>query len=229
MVRGLRSPTPSRALPVICLIGVDGVGKTTQAEALAAHLAASGQPSEVVWLRFSHVRSLPVLVLARLLGVSTMRRIGEHRIGRHDWWRARWLGRLYARTLAWDLRSAARRRLGPALAKGRRVVCDRFAHDAVVDLAVAFRDPDFAATPAARRLLATPPRRRVVILLDPGQGDRTSARRPDLALDPDRPARIAAYRRLAERLGLPVVDASLSVEAVQRSVQALVDSGRSTA
>lgn len=207
---------------VICLIGVDGVGKTTQANALARHLERRGRPAAVVWLRFSHRWSLPVLALARLVGASTMRRVGDHRIGSHDWRRAPWVGRLYTRTLAWDLRLASRRRLARLLSGGTTVVCDRFAHDSVVDLAVSFHDPAFIGSAAAQRLLRTPPLDRQVVLLDPGEPDHAVLRRPDLALDPKRAERIRAYRSLAMLVGLTTVDASGPAESVQRRLQELV-------
>ena len=55
---------------LICLIGPDGTGKTTQAKALIDEFKKEGVICQYRWMRFLHFFSLPILAWARIAGLS---------------------------------------------------------------------------------------------------------------------------------------------------------------
>jgi thymidylate kinase len=201
---------------VVYLSGIDGTGKTTQAELLVASFRASGIAARYVWLRFPQYLSLPVLGLSRLLGVTRYRTLNGQRVGHWEFGRARWLARLLLWAQVVDARIAAARRIEPLLAAGVTVVVDRFVYDIVVDIASAADEPSLLDGRAARRLLQLVDPASAILLDAPV--DIIRRRRRDLEDDDSLGARADLYRRLAARLGVQTIDATQTRDAVQRTL-----------
>jgi len=143
-LRGLRSALATAGSGhVISLSGLDGAGKSSQAEAVAQGLAELGIPAAVLWTPFASNRSLRLLAapVKRLLGrksadsgepPSLVARPGSDRAGggplgacvAHGW----------ATVVAVTNGLAQRRASLPHLLRGRIVIFDRYTLDSAVHL-----------------------------------------------------------------------------------------------
>ena len=212
---------PDPALWALC--GVDGVGKTRIADALAAALEAEGRLTRRFWSRFRNYLSRPLLGLTRLTGHNRKERVGGTVIGYHDFADRPWLAWpflvLHAVDLALD--ALLRCRWGR---HGATLVADRCLLDGIVDLAVDTGRERFVIDRLAPWLVRLLPRpwRAVVIERDPILVGRD---RPDALADRNHHRRRVLYRRLARRLGLPLVGNDGPIEAAIARVRAALEDG----
>jgi hypothetical protein len=188
---------------------------------LTADLARRGIGWRHVWLRYPFFVSVPLLAYARWRGYSWHEARGAARHGYWSFSGSRLLRALLPWTLLIDAALAALCRIYLPLWLGHVVVCERFVLDVLVDLAVAFDEPDLYARLPGRLYLHLIPRRSAVVCLDLDV-PTTRARRPDLGWDRCLPARVAAFRRLAAACGVPAVSTVAPVERVHAEIQHLV-------
>jgi hypothetical protein len=203
---------------MVALMGVDGSGKTCLAAALARQMALAGMPHRRVWSRFRNYTSRPLLALTRLTGHNRKEVVAGTRVGYHDF--------AASPLLAWpflvlqlvdtliDIRLRFRR--------GRSMIlADRCALDTLVDLAVDTGLDDLVldrwAPFVARRL----PQPCLAVLIERPAG-LVAAQRPDALADRHFARRRRLYRRLASRLGLPVIHNDGTLEQALEALAARV-------
>jgi dTMP kinase len=200
----------------ITLEGGEGVGKSTQARALAGALFERGH--DVLLTREPGGSDGAEAIRALLLG------------GAVDRWSPASEALLFAAARA----DHVERTIRPALAEGRVVLCDRF-----VDSTLAYQGAAGGIEATALRRLheigsgGLMPDRTLVLLLSPGEGAARAALRDRDAGDRFARRDEAFHARVAEAFGALVsaepqrvrgVDASGSVEAVtERLIDALAD------
>lgn len=154
--------------PVVCFLGIDGSGKTTQARRLVDALRARGVRARYAYLRGKgfKVFSVPVLLLGRALGY-------DMEMGDESAARARRRLRLPAANrplcAAWTWTTLLDASILMALRRLRSprsvLVSDRYLHDPIVDLAAGTGDAAVARSFPAR-LFLTLHRPALVLLLD---------------------------------------------------------------
>jgi thymidylate kinase len=198
---------------LIVLLGPDGSGKTTVAEALSALLRDSGTPTERLYMG-AGTPGLPTRRLRQAMRRRRSSRPGSPSTPPLDAGRRH---RLVEVVHVWaDFRWRGRSQIRPLLADGVTVVCDRYAYD--------------LATWNVPRLSGG----RLVALL------RRSVRRPDITIFLSAPAEIIHARRdeltvaeierqqrrlelLVDRLpGAVTLDASRSPDEIARAAAALL-------
>jgi thymidylate kinase len=235
--RGPRTRRPPSCLrrprrgAIIAFSGLDGAGKSTQARALSASLAALGYESEVIWApigqnaslrRFASavkhaVSRLPVGPLAGVRGEA----VEAHLLSRSEpgtpaFGPSRQLAAGVWSTVT-TLASALvlRRAAHGTLTRGRIVIYDRYVLDTVVDLR-------FRYAPEARlrfqealiRALTPTPRRAYLVDVSP---EVAHHRKPDWSLDQTR-VRAGLYRREHAALGVRPVDGGRPVDDLGREI-----------
>jgi dTMP kinase len=137
---------------LVCLIGIDGSGKTTQARLLQKQISASGLTAEYIWSRWE-----PALlgVATRMVRIRTSggsshivgsrkRRLLSNRLVRSCW---------IAVSLA-EYALQVHRRVTKALGAADVVVCDRYLPDYVVDQIINTGDPGWTIRRVFRSPLA---------------------------------------------------------------------------
>jgi thymidylate kinase len=203
----------------VVLIGVDGTGKSTQAEFLESDATAKGLRVTALWTRWEPRFIRPLMSLAKHSAgsssaagtharvMSRKRRIFRSPVVRYLW---KWLAGIdYGVQIVPRVRAAQR---GADL-----VIADRYFHDALVDMGANFG----GAAPSASgpfRLFPKPDR---VVLLDAPE-EVVFARKQDVpSLDYLRERR-PLYLDMAHRNGWPVVDASRPVDQVRADIAAAV-------
>lgn len=215
-----RAPRLPRRGAVIAFSGLDGVGKTTQAEALRATLTKLGYEATVVWTplgsnpslrRFASagkraLARLPVGPLAhadrgtverRLLSQTDDRR-PAHSHGR------KLAASTWSTIIALVNAASYRRCARGTLADGRIVIFDRYVLDTIVDLRFSYRpEGRLLVQEALVRLLAPTPRRTFLLDASP---ETAHSRKPDWNLAQTR-VRANLYEREHRRHRVRRLDA----------------------
>jgi thymidylate kinase len=225
--RAGRRRTPRRALrrlarlwrrrgTLITLSGLDGCGKSSQAEHLREALERLGHDAEVVWTSIaSHPEALNRLKrrLNAAIGLVFRDRRGQPADGAPDRNvedRAKALRRRSRLlTFAWSTVIAvinARRQSRATrrhLWRGRVVVCDRFTLDSVVHMRYAYGEHrSFGLQEALIRALSPRPQRSYFLDV---AAEVASARKPDYPVE-ENATRARLYREECRRLGAVVLD-----------------------
>ena len=215
-----RLPPPDRAqLAMIAISGVDGSGKTRLAGLTLDRLAMAGIPHRQVWSRFRNYLSKPLLAMARLTGHSRRETVGNVRVGYHDFARSPVLAwtflALHSADLVLDILFRFR------LRRRGTIVADRCAIDSLVDLAVDTGLDDIVIDQVGPRLLRLMPQPLLAVVVERPAG-LIAEQRPDALADRHFARRRALYRRLARRLGLPVLRNDRPLETVMRELSDLM-------
>jgi thymidylate kinase len=205
---------------LICIVGPDGTGKSTQAAHLLDTLRKEGVNCEYKWMRFNHFLSLPVLLVARVLGLSEVVTLSDgKKVGYHYYWRSNLISRIYpfAMYLDTSLNYIFRVYLPIRLLK-KTIICDRFIYDTIVDVMISTGRSDPDNWIFSRLFAGIIPRRCIGILLTADE-DTLRQRRNDVMLDKYLKDKIELYDKIGPKYGLVRVDASLPVPEVSRIIQ----------
>lgn len=191
----------------ICLVGVDGTGKSTLARMLRQELAARGIKTRIVNLRMNYMLARPVLLYCRLVGLTRRPIVNGKKISIHELQNAPIVAMLvqYLHSIDTAIAFFLKAYL-PMRLRGETVVCDRFVHDVLIDFVVESGNSDlhnrlirrllFSLIPSDSRLFLIRADRNVII-----------ERRPDvLPMDPHFDARLAEYMTLNSKYGLRVIE-----------------------
>ncbi len=217
--------TVTRRLPrrgtLICLLGIDGSGKSTQAAVLVRSLREQDIPAIHTWVRWKPILMLPVRFLGRIL----VRRRGAGS-QTHDYegfteskreiLRGRLQATLWKHLTLLEHAIQVFFKVRIPMAMGRTVVADRYVYDTLIDLSVNLdREPTELLKEPLLRLFPVP---NLSILLDvnPRVGaERKSDGTPEAYLVERR----ALYRSLSDTLGMEEVDAERSPMEVETEIR----------
>ena len=200
----------------ICLTGIDGSGKTTQAKRLVSVLRARGHRARYVWCRGRPFVFLPIILLGRWLWrAPNPRRLGA-RSGERENGYQQSKGRAFKSRLlraAWRWIALAERLVEARIKirhnrRGEIVVCDRYVYDGVADLCVTLgqsvEDVLWRQNGRYDRALPKPD---VTLMLDVDV-ETALARKDDIPSRSYIENRHGLYRDLAVRLNWTVIDAT---------------------
>ncbi len=207
---------------LIHLAGADGTGKTTQARAIMAWLAACAIPAQYVWLRYPRYLSIPFLAYARLRGYSRQEVVDGHTHGYWDFQRSWLMTHVFPWAILFDTLIIAVVGIYLPRRRGLTVVADRFVGDILVDVMTGLKDPDFDQALPGRLFLRLLPKETRLIVLELDT-EIARQRSPELKGDRSQPYRRAAYLALAERRGWPLVSSDGPVEMVTQRIIEIVE------
>lgn len=207
----------------ICIIGVDGTGKTTQAKLLLHKLNQGNYRAEYRWVRFHHLFSLPLLIIARFLKLSEVQKIDENnKIGYHYFERNKIISFLYPYFLYLDTIIDVFFKIYIPVFSGKLLVCDRFIYDTLVDVMVSTKNYNFLNSKLCAMYVNLIPKNAIVLMLDTEESILRN-RRVDVFSDKTLPLRIKLYKQVSERFSIPSIDASLNIDEIHE--QTLVHIG----
>lgn len=205
---------------LVSLSGVDCAGKSTQIALLADALRQRGHRPEVFWYRPGYSRELDVLRAAirrlrpKLLPTSDQTEARQRTFSRPNVRRS-WVAAAVADTLLqYGVKIRALR------AGGRSVICDRYIHDALLDLELAF--PDLAPENAIRSLfdLCPQPDYSFLLMLPRETMYQRMEKKQEPFSEPieRRNRRYEAYATLARTGQLMVLDSTRPIEQVHHTI-----------
>lgn len=195
--------------PLICIVGVDGTGKTTQAKKLLITLRDHNIPSKYVWLRFFHFFSLPVLLIIKLFKLSyTIKTPSGNKIGYHELWKNPLISAMYQTTILIDIYLYKIYKIDiPQKIFSKTIVCDRFIFDTIVDLMISTRNNNFHKSFTGILLLGMVPKNTIVFYLSTGY-EVLINRRDDIKGDLNLIDRIKYYDQISNLFRFTRIDAA---------------------
>jgi thymidylate kinase len=197
----------SRKGQLICFVGIDGSGKTSNALKLLNRLKMEKRSCKYVYGRWSPVLSYPFLAFLRLVGYSKRVEKGNRT----------YLERYYSRnkpvSMVWLffvwIDVTIRTALGVLfpLRRGKIVVCDRYVYDVMVDAMADVHDSSAMWKIPLRFVLATTPKPNVVFFMDVPES-RAFARKEDTPNMEYLQVRRRLFRKMAKDFAFVEIDST---------------------
>jgi len=202
----------------ICFVGIDGSGKTVQAERLAKRLEESGMPCAYTWCRYSPRLLMPVIWIVRKL--IRRRKGGSEYTGfttsKRGILRKPGLGWLWLNVGLLEYLVQVTLTVRTRLRGGRNLVCDRYIYDMFADMAISLdRSEDKLLELARHPLIRLFPIPDKVFFIDVPP-DIAFARKsdPNVMGRQYLADRASIYSYLSDELGFTRVDGTKSIEEI---------------
>jgi len=215
---------------IIVLMGLDGSGKTLQANMLAEWLASRGEKAQVIWMRGESYITAPLIRLGKtLLGGPSERKRGEGIVERDSYekytrskqsmFRNPLLRAIWRFSTLVDHYISFRRALRGLPRDVTTVIFDRYVYDSMIDIDSAFgsegRETERLLESPLFRLFPAPDR---VVLLDLPP-EESMKRKQDIPSIEYLESRHPVYHIIAERVGAATVDATKPIQQVQSDIR----------
>lgn len=202
---------------LICIIGVDGVGKTTHAQKLTNRLKNEGVRCRYTWFRFYHFLSLLLLAYCRLVGLTVYKTKNGQKIGYHEFYRSKMVSFLYPWVRFIDILPLYFAKIFLPLCLKYTIICDRFIYDTLADLMIDLNDFHIYSKIIGKLYTRLIPKNTKAIVLDLDESI-IRERRGDLVGDKSLELRRRAYHRIAEVFELSIVENKSEIEVAQEAI-----------
>jgi thymidylate kinase len=201
---------------LISVSGIDGSGKTTIIDALAAALGANGSKVRVIWLRYNHYTVKTVLAFARLFRFTTFEQHPGCQVSYHEFYRSRLLSHAFILLTWFDTALATLFAVRLPLRRANTVViCDRWIPDILIDLEIDTRMGLHENTLYHRMFCWLVPDSARLLVVERGFKDVLNSR-PEHPYDRNFETRFNLYRTLAQRKKLDIIDNTGTLEKTVR-------------
>jgi thymidylate kinase len=211
---------------LICFIGIDGSGKTTQAKLLLKWLAAKGIKSIYVWSRgeVRLIRSLLLFMGRKALGTSAKKIAADNQSYReYQSRKSRFMGNSVVRAL-WSAMTYVEHLIQINLDIRRNmqdgcvIVCDRYLWDSTVDLAVLNnKDPEWLTNGLNRFMWKCVPQPTITFFIDIPP-EEAMKRKNDIPSYEYVRKRAVLYHYFAKSNSLTVINGCGSAEVIQNKI-----------
>ena len=201
---------------VIILCGLDGSGKTTQAELLIDYLLKHNLKCKYVWLRFPNKLSLPFAGFVRLLGKSVYPLSEKKRLaGYSNLENNKWLQSMWKKFFLFDLRLINFFRITRFIKKDYTLVIDRFVFDSIIDQTIVAGKEAIDQRMLEEFLKLIPPNSKIFYLdIDPSISYK---RNQDENIDTIKKRR-KLYLDLTEKIDISIIDGNESIEQIHSNI-----------
>ena len=205
----------------ICLTGVDGAGKTTQAHRLVELLRSRTMKARYVYLRMPHLVSKPLMGICRLTGVTELIETddGTQVRGFHHYYRSKLLTTLVPWLQALDMHLYTWAKVRVHQLAGTTVVCDRYVVDTMIDMIAETRRPEMHKDLVGKFFMAAYPQATKQVVLT-GSAQGIMDRKDDLKWDRWFDEKYEAFQRVVR-----VLDefSPVTVDTTERNIEETFD------
>jgi thymidylate kinase len=207
---------------LVCLVGIDGAGKTCHARKLVAESFLSPR-SRYLWLRETNLFfSVPFMTFCRVLGLTEVHHVKNAvRWTEHHYYRNKAVATVWPWIQLMDAVIVIAFTVYIPLVRGFVLVCDRYVHDLLVDLMADTGSSDLHKRMVGRLMLKLVPQGSLEFLLDADESTILK-RKSDVPSMQYLRRRRQLYREIASYLNLPSVDSSQPFDAVQTALTKLI-------
>lgn len=186
----------------ICVMGIDGSGKTTHVNLILEHLREKGIKCQYKWLRFHHLLSLPLLAFCRIAGYTRLSTLGNFQsCSYHEFYKSKFISVVYPWILFFDTYLFTTIKVYIPMFFGISTVCDRFVYDTLIDISVATKDHDIYKKSVGKLFLKLIPNNSHFVMLDLDKS-LIFSRRPELKYDLTFDERYKLYQKYAFMFGI---------------------------
>lgn len=200
-------------------MGIDGSGKSTVSEYLADNIRKLGYDVDVIWLRYNHVISKPLLGFCRFVGLTRYETAEGIRVGYHDFYKSRVISFLFIFFQYLDAIRVKYTKLLPKLKKNDHIlILDRYVYDILIDLAVDTGQTDLVHSWFGRKFRELLPEGSVNILVRRNLDDVLNSR-PEGRVDRNFATRFNHYQQLTPDYGVNIIDNEGSLEELLQSAK----------
>ena len=211
-----------RRTNLICIIGVDGTGKTAHAVQLMDDLKREGYKCKYVWFGSPYLLSYPFMVLARFLGLTKMHYLPNNQTySEHLYFKNKPVALMWKWIQFVDICTLSLLEVLLPTWAGYTVICDRYVYDAVVGLMDDLKDYRFFERIIGRAIFRLKPKSSLVFLLN--VNDNTAFGRkgdiPDLQYVTRRKK---SFKLIAKQENIPIIDANQSFATVQTQLAGFI-------
>jgi thymidylate kinase len=190
---------------MICIIGVDGSGKTTHAKIIIDKFKQKKIPAKYVWFRYHHILSIIPLIYCRITGLTIYEKKDDTIYGRHEFYRSRIISFVYPCTLFIDMSITYCIKIVIPMKFGDILVSDRCIYDTLVDLMIDLDNFNFHDTFIGKLYQKLMPQKNTKIIFLDVHESSIVKRRPGLKYDTTLEKRRLAYQKLAQQFALSTV------------------------
>jgi thymidylate kinase len=200
----------------IYLTGADGSGKTTYLEELDKELKRRGVKSRHVWIRSPKIFSKPLMLVCRIVGLTTYRTIDGIRYGKHEFHKSKLVSSIFPLLQLIDFKIQwyfAKRKISFS----ETILFDRFSLDTLADIMVDTKNYKLHKTWIGKSFLNHIPKNSKVLVLYVEESN-IRQRKKDTLYDEHLANKIKVYKLLSKDLKLPVIDNNRSPKLVQEEI-----------
>lgn len=206
---------------LICIVGVDGSGKTTLTDWLVDELTSNDVKSVQVWSRFRNYLSKPLLAITRLTGHNHYKKIDNVLFGFHDFENLIVYRELFAILQAVDVNIGAYFHIHKKRSMTDVVICERGPWDTLVDVA-SDTGMDWLASSKLGKIYGLMMQKDVRVFWVDRSYDNIIATRKELKHDYKLPKRIELYKHLADLKGWDIIDNNDTLDAAKQQIRDLL-------
>lgn len=202
----------------ICIMGIDGVGKTAHANLILQYLSNRGIRSKYLWGRCYHCISLPLFAFSRLAGYTYSPSIeGKQICTNHEFYRSNTLSSICPWLLWLDMVIFTIIKIQIPMYLGKTIVCDRFIYDSLIDIAISTRDQEIYKKFVCGLFLDLIPKNAQFIMLDLEKPTILS-RRPEIMYDTTFDDRYKLYERFKDIFKIITINNSGNIKDVNNLI-----------
>jgi thymidylate kinase len=202
----------------ICLVGGDGTGKTAHATKIIEELRVKGKNCRYAWFGQPYLLSYPFMFLCNKLGYTKNHTLPNRIVCQeHQYYKNKALASVWPWIQLFDLSVLVLFRVCVPVWRGTTVVCDRFVHDALVELTTDVGDKELYRKRIGRLILALKPSFVFIIRLNVN-AQTAFARRNDVPDERFLRVRRDNYQIISSYLKIKTFDAELSFDSVHLGI-----------
>jgi len=201
---------------VIIFCGLDGSGKTTQANKLVEYFRNNKIKFHYSWMRYPNKFSLPFAAFLRIMNLSgypipeTKKKSGIKNLSSHEtlkkWWK---------KVVLYDLKLVSKSKVFKPLKEGHILILDRFVIDTVVELAINTGEESLIEKILQDFSILIPENSKIFFLdVEP---DISYQRNKEESIEVLRRKR-NLYLKLCEILNISVIDAKNSIQTIHEMI-----------